>query len=122
MKPKSQRPSVDDTSTRSVSSPKPATSKPLTKEGPSRKSAHEPPPAKKRKRSQSDDDTSDEDFDASKLDDGADDGTSDDGSASDDWRPSEIVPVAKPSLKIKKESSKKVSSVHLYVVPTIAQP
>ena len=68
-------------------------SKPVSKvkEGSHRK-ADEPPPAKKRKRSQSAvDETS----------------TSYDGS-SDDWQPAEGVPVAKPSSKTKKEPSKKV--------------
>ena len=104
LKPKSQRPSVDDSS-KPVSSPKSS----KVKEGSHRK-AHEPPPPKKRKRSQSADDgdePSDEDFDASKLADD-DEGSSDEGSASDDWQPAEVVPVAKPSSKTKKEPSKKV--------------
>ena len=105
LKPKSQRPSVDDSS-KPVSSPKSS----KVKEGSSHRKAHEPPPAKKRKRSQSADvdETSDEDFDASKLADDDDDGSSDEGSASDDWQPAEVVPVAKPSSKTKKEPSKKV--------------
>ena len=95
---------VDDSS-KPVSSPKSS----KAKEGSHRK-AYEPPPAKKRKRSQSadGDETSDEDFDASKLADDDDDGSSDEGSASDDWKPAEVVPVAKTSSKTKKEPSKKV--------------
>jgi len=127
LKPKSHRPSVDDSS-KPASSPKqtpvaapklPAVSKDQLLSHQQSIKKPDPPPAKKRKRSQSDDETSDEDFNADLLA-GDGDKTSDGGvgvggggsgdSASDDQ--AEVVPVpawrAKPAAsKTKKDQSKK---------------